>query len=84
MLCASVTTWAHSPRVNMYKLSRMKRVKVLYKLKALAFIEKLSGPDIGFYCYRLYPMNNHQFYVSTLAWAVNYFLVINLIADMSF
>ncbi|CAG2172314.1 unnamed protein product [Oppiella nova] len=32
------------------------------KIKILAFIEKLSGPDIGFYCYDLFPMNNYELY----------------------
>ena len=83
MLCVSVTSLAHKPLTLMYELSRSNKVNAVHKLKALAFIEKLSGRVIGFYCYKLYPMNNEQFYRSILGWAANYFLVINLITDMN-
>ena len=83
LLCASVTSCAHKPLKHMYQLFQKNKVSPIHKLKALAFIEKLSGPDIGFYCYNLYPMNNNQFYKSTCGWAYNYFLVMNLITDMN-
>ena len=32
------------------------------RLKTMEMIERLCGPDIGFYCYDLFPMNSYEFY----------------------
>ena len=48
-------------------------------LKVMAFIEKLSGPDIGFYCWNLFPMNNYRFYKYVVSCAITYFLILDLI-----
>ena len=82
-LCASVTSCAHKPLKQFYDLYKRDGISIRLKLKVVAFMEKLSGPDIGFYCYDLYPMNNNQFYRYVCGWAYNYFLIINLLKDMS-
>ena len=81
LLCASVTACAHKPLRIMYRLSKKDSIPVKENLKMMAFIEKLRGPVIGFYCHKLYPVNNYYFYKYICGWAINYFLIINLIND---
>ena len=82
ILCVSVSHWAHRPQKLMYEMFGQKRIRISHKLKALGFIERLSGPDIGIYCHKLYPMNNFHFYNFICDWACNYFLVCELLLDM--
>ena len=46
--------------------------------KLVSFIEALSGNDIGFYCYDMFPMNNYEFYQYICITASNYFLMLDL------
>ena len=81
MMCAQVSKYAHSPMKLMYQMSKCDNIATKDKYRIMAFIERLSGPVIGFYCYTLYPINNYQFYEYICGWAYNYFLVIKLIKD---
>ena len=45
----------------------------------MAFIEKLDGPEIGFYCWVLFPMNSYMFYKYVANCVVTYFLIIRII-----
>ena len=54
-------------------------MSIKQRLKLLSFIEKLSGREIGFYCYDLFPMNNYEFYQYLYICGSNYFLFLSLI-----
>ena len=49
------------------------------RLKTMEMIERLSGPDIGFYCYDLFPMNSYEFYIYVANCCKNYFLIESLL-----
>ena len=49
------------------------------RLKLMKFIERLTGSDIGFYCYDLFPMNSNEFYEMIAISVSNYLLLITLI-----
>ena len=54
---ASIISEAHrSQRILYYFVATHRIRSQLNKLKIIAFIEKLSGPEIGFYCWNLFPM----------------------------
>ena len=46
--------------------------------KLVSFIEALSGNEIGFYCYDMFPMNNYEFYQYLYITGLNYFLILDL------
>ena len=48
------------------------------RFKTMAFIEKLDGPDIGFYCWDLFPMNNFEFYLFVANCVKSYLLILTL------
>ena len=54
------------------------------KLKFERFIERLSGPEIGFYCFNLFPINPYNFSDYVLDSMASYFLVIDLLEDNGF
>ena len=41
------------------------------------FLCRLSGPDIGFHCLNMFPMNNYEFYQYVSVAMTNYFLIMN-------
>ena len=74
-----ITTYAHKPYNLLYSYLTQSRltIPVKHRLKIQTFIERLSGPDIGFYCYDLFPMNNYEFYQYVYISGLNYFLLIS-------
>lgn len=78
-LCASVSKTAHKSQSNFYKLFIRKQINLRAKLKILTFIEILSGPEIGIYCYEFFPMNNLEFFNCVIIVAINYLLISQLI-----
>ena len=77
--CASLIRFAHQSYNILYAFLIKNRVTIKQQLKILSLIEKLSGRDIGFYCYDLFPLNNYEFYEFVSGWAKNYFLILDLI-----
>ena len=80
-LCASVSSVAHNsyPMVYSFLIRNNTKIAIKRKLKILAFIEKLSGPEIGIYCWDLFPMNNYEFFYFNASWAANYILIIGFL-----
>jgi len=60
LLCAKVCKAAHSPYPVLNSMIAQTRIASRIRLRVLSFIEKLSGPDIGFYCFESFPMNNFE------------------------
>ena len=58
-LASSVMTAAHRPRTAVYSsiMTRDNKMSMKAKLKIIGFTERLSGPEIGFSCYDLFPIN---------------------------
>ena len=74
-----ISTAAHKPYKTLYSLMfRNIRITLKERFKLLSFIEKLSGPDIGFYCYDLFPLNSYEFYQYIYISGLNYFLLMSL------
>jgi hypothetical protein len=46
----------------MYKFLNEKQISIERKLKIDAFIEKMSGPVIGFYGLDFFPFNSYELY----------------------
>ncbi len=61
-MSSSLSSSAHDFISDLYTFLASKRTPVQHKLKILAFIEKLCGPVIGYYCYDLFPFTNSEFY----------------------
>lgn len=60
-LQAQVINSAHGCHPLLNALMARKRMTVRLKLKVLAVIEKLTGPEIGLYCFDLFPFTNYAF-----------------------
>ena len=80
--CASVAQSAHKSQSYFYKLFVGKKFNLKNKFKILAFIEKLSGRSIGFYCYDFFPMNRFEFFQYNFIFAANYLLISGLIQNL--
>ena len=55
-----------------------KSLNLKLKYKTLSLIERLSGPEIGFYCLDLFPLNNYEFYIFCVNCISNFFLILDL------
>ena len=89
VICMSVvflinitSTWvgsaAHMSYSKMYSIMNDNRCPAITRLKIMSFIERLSGPEIGMYCYDLFAMNNWEFYQFLYLFGSNYFLIMSL------
>ena len=77
MISAGISRASHKSYPILFSYLNRNRIQLRTKLKIMLFIEKLSGPDIGFYCYNLFPMNSYEFYQFIYICGVNYVLIIN-------
>ena len=85
-LCSSVLKSAHRSQSTLYSclMSKDHRIPLKTKLKFLRFIERLSGPEIGFYCHNLFAINSYNFADYVLDSMYSYFLVIKLLKRNEF
>ena len=79
LICAQISHSAEKPRKFMFKYLIQHDINIEDRIKIMQFIEKLSGPDIGFHCWNLFPMNNYTFYQYIANCACTYFLILNLV-----
>ena len=79
--CARMTASAHKSYKLMFKVmcSRRMYFSIKERLRVMTFIEKLSGPDIGFYCLNLFPMNGINFAQYLYVCGANYFLIMGFV-----
>ena len=75
-----ICTRAHEAYPNLFTILVNENFRMNYKqrLKLMSFMEKLSGPQIGFYCYDLFAMNSNGFYEYITIYVSNYFLIMSL------
>ena len=80
LTCKLICTRAHHAYSNLFTILVNKNIRMNYKqrLKLMSFMEKLSGPQIGFYCYDLFAMNSNGFYEYITIYVSNYLLIISL------
>jgi hypothetical protein len=80
-ICTSLSSSAHDFTSDLYAFLSNKRIiiPVEHRLKISAFVEKLSGSVIGYYCYDFFPLTSYAFYEYILMVSANYFLMSNLI-----
>ena len=78
-LLVNLSKSAHNPILFLYSFIVQNRHNINVKFKILSFIEKLSGPVIGFYCYDFFPMNSYNFYEYIVSYFTMYLLIHGLI-----
>ena len=65
-IVTKLVTSAHTPFSQLISYfstpKRMRKSELRLILKLMTYMERLSGPEIGFYCYDLFPINSWEFY----------------------
>ena len=83
LLSSPISRAAEKPRKYLYKCFAQRVFKNSLskqnRLKILAFIERLGGHDIGFYCWNLFPMNYYHFYKYVAGFAITYILLLGFV-----
>ena len=79
LMSSRVTHSARKPLKYLHRYLIENHMTVRQRLKTLDMIESLSGPDIGFHCLDLFPMNSFEFYLFVTNCVKNYLLISNLI-----
>ena len=74
MIATNITRWAHRPINRVYSFMAKNKVDLKSQMKLQIFIERLSGPPIGFYCLNFFPVTNYEFYQYILTVASNHLL----------
>ena len=82
LMSVSLSNSAHKSYSQLFcmdykKLKIKNRLTFRQRWKLLAFIEKLSGPTIGYYCLDLFPLNSYELYQYLYIAGCNYFLIMN-------
>ena len=80
-LCASVTAGAHKSQCTLYNtvLNKGQNISLRIRTKIMRFIERLSGPAIGFYCFDLFPMTSYYFTDYVLDSITSYILILKFL-----
>jgi hypothetical protein len=78
-ISSSLSSSAHDFTADLYTFLTSKIIPVQHKLKICAFIEKICGTVIGYYCYDLFPFTNYEFFEFISFVFCSYFLLNNLI-----
>ena len=78
LLSANVIHSAHKSYPLLYTFLIENKLNLRDSLTIQSFIECLSGPDIGFYCLNMFPMNSYEFYEFVSISVSNYFLIMSI------
>jgi hypothetical protein len=80
-ISSSLSSSAHDFTFDLYSFLFNTRIiiSVQHRLKISAFIEKLCGPVIGYYCYNLFSFTNYEFYEFVSFVFSNYVLMNSLL-----
>ena len=78
--CNQICNRAHKSYSITFSMLVNENIRMSFKqrLKLMSFMEKLSGPQIGFYCYDLFAMNSNGFYEYITIYVSNYILIASL------
>ena len=78
-LSTGVITEAHKSYPTLFTIINQKiPMTIQQRLKLCSFMEKLSGRQIGFYCYDLFPLNSYEFFQYLCRAGSNFLLIIGL------
>ena len=77
LLSANVIHSAHKSYSRLYMFLAKNDLTLRDMLTIQTFIERLSGPRIGFYCLNMFPMTNNEFYKYISISCMNYILIIS-------
>ena len=85
LFSSQVSGTAHRPRHYLYGyLNNMSSITIRQRFKIMAFIDKLCGPEIGFYCLDLFAMNNNEFYLYVANCVSNYIFFKQLFVSFNY
>jgi len=76
---SSLSKSAHNLTNDLYSFMFRNKSNLRNKIKILAFIEKLCGPVIGYYCYNLFAFTTLEFYQYMAFISSTYTLLSNLL-----
>ena len=62
LISSQISQKAHRPRIFLYGYLSERGIRIRDRMKIVSLIEWLCGPDIGFYCLDLFPMNSFEFF----------------------
>ena len=79
-LNSQITRSAHSTRKYFYGYLNSTSLPIKRRMKIMAFMEKLCGPDIGFYCWDWFPLNFFEFYQYCAFCASFYMMVVGFLS----
>ncbi len=74
-----ITMSCKKPYNKLNSIIATKRIDLRMKLKTIELIERLTGPEIGIYCYDLFPFSNYELYLYTANCVTNLFFFSSLI-----
>ena len=69
-----ISELSRQPLKVLFRLMSENKLTLEERLKTMTYIERLMGPDIGFYCLDWFPMNSYEFYLFVVDCAKNYLL----------
>ena len=77
IICSFISHMSHQPTPQLYRMLTKPHMKISLrnKLKIKRFIDKLTGPTIGFYCFDFYPMTSYEFFRDIQSYASFYILL---------
>ena len=78
LMSSRISFWAKKPIKALMRYNCQNRLTARQRLKLMVLIERLSGPDIGFYCLDLFPMNSYEFYLYVANCFKTFFLLLGL------
>ena len=76
LINTQITESAHRPRKYLYRYLDNNSLPFKRRMKIMAFIEILSGQEIGFYCWDWFPLNTFEFY-QYCAFCVSFYLMVS-------
>ena len=76
LISSQISRNAHSPRKVLYSYVSTYLLQFNENMKVMTFIERLCGPEIGFYCMDWFPMNSNEFY-QYCAYCLSMFILCN-------
>src|SRR5882672_3654348 len=75
----NATAYKYHSILYSYICAKNTRISCKNRLKLMAFMERLSAKDIGFYCYDMFLMNNYEFMQYVIGFISNHILLLNLL-----
>ena len=79
LIASQISGSARQPLKYLFRYLIQCDLTINDRLKIMQFVEKLSGPDIGFHVWNLFSMNNYTYYQYIATCVYNYFLIIGFI-----